>query len=379
MSGDVLRVLAVDDEKGMTTGIQRALSRITMQVPEVSVDVTLEVATAVTGEAAVEHIKANPVDILLLDYKLPGMNGLEVMQAVENVRPEMLTVIITAYASIETAIVATRKGAYDFLPKPFTPADLKHLIRRAATRIMLARETRRLEAEKKQVRFEFISVLGHELKAPIGAVAGYLYLMRDRSLGSELSAYEDAVRKSLTRLEQMRKLIVDLLDMTRLESGQKTRALEPVHLAGAARDAVELVAGEAEPMHIKVDVDVDGAAVIRADRGEIAMMLNNLLSNAVKYNRQNGSVFLSIRQNAGATVITVEDTGIGMSEEEQALLFREFSRIKNADTRNVLGSGLGLSILKRLAQLYNGEVSVKSSKGKGSTFTLVLRESGQST
>jgi two-component system sensor histidine kinase/response regulator len=370
---NTLKVLAVDDEKGMTMGIHRALDGLTINVPEVSAEVTLEVATAVTGEEAVEILKAQPVDILLLDYKLPGINGLEVLEAVGDICPDMLTVMITAYASIETAIVATKRGAYDFLPKPFTPADLKHTVRRAVIRIMLAREARRLEAEKKQVRFEFIRVLGHELKAPIGAVAGYLYLLRDKTLGNDVDAYGELVGRSLLRLEQMRKLIADLLDMTRLESGQKKRQLEVVNVGDAASDAIELIKGEADARGIRVLCQVDQGSQIQADRGEIDMILNNLLTNAVKYNKDNGEVDIKVVRGEGELVIRVADTGIGMTDDEQKLLFHEFSRIKNAETREVIGSGLGLSILQRLADLYSGEIDVTSEKGKGSVFTVTLR------
>jgi two-component system sensor histidine kinase/response regulator len=370
---NTLKVLAVDDEKGMTMGIHRALDGLTINVPEVSAEVTLEVATAVTGEEAVEILKGQPVDILLLDYKLPGINGLEVLEAVGDICPDMLTVMITAYASIETAIVATKRGAYDFLPKPFTPADLKHTVRRAVIRIMLAREARRLEAEKKQVRFEFIRVLGHELKAPIGAVAGYLYLLRDKTLGNDVDAYGELVGRSLLRLEQMRKLIADLLDMTRLESGQKKRQLEAVNVGDAASDAIELIKGEADARGIRVLCQVDQGSQIQADRGEIDMILNNLLTNAVKYNKDNGEVDIKVVRGEGELVIRVADTGIGMTDDEQKLLFHEFSRIKNAETREVIGSGLGLSILQRLADLYSGEIDVTSEKGKGSVFTVTLR------
>ncbi len=103
------------------------------------------------------------------------------------------------------------------------------------------------------------------------------------------------------------------------------------------------------------------------------MMFNNLVSNAVKYNRDGGQVNVTVAQTEEQLEISVSDTGIGMTPEDVEKLFGEFVRIKNDQTRNVLGSGLGLSILKRLAQLYNGEVSVESEAGKGSTFTVTLK------
>ena len=111
-----------------------------------------------------------------------------------------------------------------------------------------------------------------------------------------------------------------------------------------------------------------------ADRGEIEIILNNLVSNAVKYNRDGGRVDVTLAREGPAVTIRVADTGIGMTQEEAAKLFADFVRIKNAKTRNILGSGLGLSTVKKLAMLYHGDVRVESQPGVGSTFTVVLRE-----
>jgi signal transduction histidine kinase len=188
-----------------------------------------------------------------------------------------------------------------------------------------------------------------------------------------MTAYDAPVNRSLQRLEQMRKLIMDLLDMTRLESGQKRRELEPVNVTEAARSAIELMSTAAAQREITLALDSKEEITIHADRGEMDMMFNNLVSNAVKYNRDGGNVNVAVERVNGQLQIAVSDTGIGMTPEEVERLFGEFVRIKNEQTRNVLGSGLGLSILKRLAQLYDGDVTVESEEGKGSTFTVTLK------
>ncbi len=368
-----LRVLVVDDEEGMLAGIERSLRGFTVDVDDVGVRVAFEVAVAASGEEAVAAIRGCVPDILLLDYKLPGMNGLDVLREVADVSSQFLTIMITAYASIQTAVAATKQGTYDFLPKPFTPADLKHAVRKAAIRQVLARRARELQEQNRRARFEFIRVLGHELKAPLAAVSSYLYLLRDHTLGDSVAAYGSAVSRSLARLDQMRKLIVDLLDMTRLESGQKQRTIETVDLVAAVTDALDVVREEAGRRGIALRVEAPDHVPFHADRGEMDMVLNNLISNAVKYNRDGGSVTVTLEADAGGVRMRVTDTGIGMTAEEVARLFGEFVRIKNSQTRDVLGSGLGLSILKKLAQLYGGDVTVESTPGVGSTFSVLLR------
>lgn len=374
-----LRILGIDDEQGMRLGIERALEAFVIEIPDIREQVDFKVSLAETGEEAVKLIKENPPDILLLDYKLPGINGLEVLDQTAENNADMLTIMITAYASIETAVAATKQGAYDFLPKPFTPSDLKHTVRKAATRIMLARKARDLEAEKKRVRFEFIRVLGHELKAPLSSISSYLYIFRDHVLGDNVCEYDEMIERCFLRLDQMRKLIVDLLDMTRLESGQRNRNIAEIALRQSAADAIELVKGEAEKRNITIDLVCEENVGILGDRQELDMILNNLLSNAVKYNRVDGSVNVNIHRSADNIIIKVADTGLGMTDDEKKKLFGEFVRIRNSKTREILGSGLGLSILKRLAELYNGRIDVDSEPDKGSTFTVTLSDAEKRT
>jgi two-component system, sensor histidine kinase and response regulator len=369
---ETLKVLVVDDEPGIRLGVVRVLQGYRPRLPDVEGEVRFELDQADSGEAAVDKVAAAPPDLLLLDHKLPGMSGLDVLERVRVSAPDLLVVMITAYATIETAVSATKRGAHDFLAKPFTPDELKSTVYKAAKHLLLQREARRLAAEKRQVRFQFISVLAHELKAPLAAVEGYLQLLREGIVppGSEKSA--EILGRSVARIEGMRKLIGDILDLTRIESGQRSREIRPVDLVEVARRAVENVRPAAEPRGILIELHAAGAMLLPADVAELEIVLNNLLTNAVKYNRDGGRVDVTIEDSVTCVAITVADTGIGMAEEETAKLFGEFIRIKNAKTRNIPGSGLGLSIVKKLAALYGGDVVVSSQPEVGTSFTVTL-------
>ena len=369
---DTLKVLVTDDEMGMRLGVTRTLRDFSVRVPDVNEAVGFTVEQAESGEEALQKIDRSPPDILLLDHKMPGISGLEVLDRLAERETDMLTIMITAYASIETAVAATKRGAYDFLAKPFTPDELKSTIRKAAARLVLAKQARQLAEEKRRVRFEFIRVLGHELKAPLNAVAGYLEMLRSHQLGGDLAAYDELVARSLTRMDGMRKLIADLLDLTQIESGEKNRELAQVDLSAAAASAIEAVAAQAKARNIAVELHAPGPLVIAADAREIEIIFNNLLTNAIKYNRDGGRVDVCLRRDAGQAAIAVSDTGIGMSEEERQRLFGEFVRIRNEKTSHILGSGLGLSIVKKLALLYGGDVTVESKPDMGSTFRVTL-------
>ncbi len=368
-----IRVLVVDDEPGMRMAIERALRNFTVMLPDIEGEVCFEVDTAASGEEGIEKIRENKPRIILLDYKLPGMSGLDVLEQISNVKDEVLTIMITAYASLETAVTATKRGAYDFLAKPFTPDELKRVIRKAAGRLMLIQQAKRLAEEKRRVRFQFISVLAHELKAPIAAIEGYLRIMESHTAGDDIGAYDQIVDRSLIRLDGMRKLIIDLLDMTHIESGQKKRELVEINVLDIAKNSLEVALPEAEKREITVNLNRQEPISIWGDRGEIEIILNNLVSNSVKYNRDGGKVDINIDENDDGLTIVVADTGIGMTQEEADKLFNDFVRIKNQKTKNILGSGLGLSIVKKLAQLYQGDVVVTSEPDVGSTFTVTLK------
>lgn len=375
---NTLRVLAIDDEPGMRRGITKTLKRFSMVQRDLNMEIDFDVVEVATGNDALAALESEDFDLLLLDYKLPDINGIEILNYLREKRYDLLTIMMTAYASLEVAVSATKNGAFDFLAKPFSPDELKAVIRKATSNLMLRRHARKLAEEKKQVRFEFLSILAHELKAPLNAIQGYLDLMDSRILGDEIQKYDKMIKRSLTRISGMRKLIFDLLDLTRIESGQKKRELAQTDVVEAAFNALENMANMAAKRKVTLNLLPKEPVVMLADPGELEIIFNNLVSNAVKYNEENGQVDVDIVKNDDVVTITVSDTGIGMTKEQLAKLFKEFVRFKNAKTKNIEGSGLGLSILKRVALLYKGDVDVRSEAGKGTTFTLTLKDSKES-
>ena len=374
---EIFKVLIVDDEPGMRSGVSRVLNDFTVSLPDIKSEIKFQVIEAQSAEAGLEIIELQNPEILFLDNKLPGMSGLELLNIIAEKKIDILTVMITAYASLDTAVEATKNGAYDFLAKPFSPAEIKHMVRKACNRIVYKRQAKSLAEERKRVRFQFISVLAHELKSPLAAIQGYLNIVSDRVLGNELSVYDNVINRSLIRLDGMKKLIFDLLDMTRIESDQRRREFAQVNFCELAQKSIEASALIAKQQNIAINLDVRDDVVMQGDHTEIEIILNNLISNAVKYNKPDGKVDIKIAADDKKVVISVSDTGIGLKEDEIGKLFKDFVRIKNEQTRNILGSGLGLSTVKKLAQLYNGDISVKSEFTKGSCFTVELLKNSQ--
>lgn len=366
------KILVVDDEVGIRMGTRRILQNFKVDYPFMDEHIEFEVLEAATGEEALEIIDTQMPDIILLDNKLPGIQGIEVLEYVKRKMLDIVVVMITSYASLELAVKATRNGAYDFIPKPFTPQELRGSIENITKQLFLKRMTQKMNKEGKQIRFQFLSVLSHELKAPLNAIEGYLKIMKERQLGEAMISYDQMIDRSIERITGMRSLIMDLLDLTKIESGNPVQNLQKVDVVAIARTSIDTM----RPYAIQKDVDIHlntrEQVWISADGKELEIIFNNLLSNAVKYNKQGGRVDVFVKKEEKFLTIKVADSGIGLHEEDIANLFQDFFRVKNSKTRNITGSGLGLSIIKKIIEMYHGEISVDSVPDQGSTFTIQL-------
>jgi len=371
------KILIIDDEQGIRDGTRRILQNFRVDYPFMDEQIDFQVLEAGTGAEGIELIDKEQPEILLLDNKLPDIQGVEVLEYVKSKQYDIVVVMITSYASLELAVKATRDGAFDFIPKPFTPQEIRASVENITKQIFLKRMTQTLNSTGKQIRFQFLSVLSHELKAPLNAVDGYLKMMKERQFGNNLEAYEQMIDRSMERIKGMRNLILDLLDLTKIESGKPTQKLQEVDV----RKIVQLAIDTIRPYAIQKDVDIylnnREAVIMNADPGEIEIIMNNLISNAVKYNKTGGRVDVFLQRLPETLTITVSDTGIGMSEEDKNRIFEDFVRIKNQQTRNITGSGLGLAIVRKIVDMYQGSIEVNSVPEQGSSFIISLPVPGK--
>lgn len=367
-----LKILIVDDEPGIRSGVVRILHNFRVDYPFMEEAYDFKVLEASSGEEGIEIIENNHPDIVLLDNKLPGIQGIDVLEYIKKRQLHMIVVMITSYASLELAVKATNDGAFDFIPKPFTPQELKSSIENITKKVFLKKMTTQLHNAGKQIRFQFLSVLSHELKAPLYAIDGYLGMIKERQLGDTLEDYDEVVERSLERIRGMRNLILDLLDFTKVQSVNDKKEMKKVNLVEVARNAIETMQPYAIQRDVTVTLHAPEQMVICSDTNELEIVFNNLISNAIKYNVDHGQVDCSLSLLENQIEIIVKDTGIGMTEEEMSILFQDFVRIKNKKTKHITGSGLGLSIIKKLVESYQGTIEVTSLPDQGSTFKVTL-------
>jgi two-component system sensor histidine kinase/response regulator len=332
-----------------------------------------KVETFGNGHQGIERLKQVRPPLLVVDIKMPELDGFEVIKIVRKVDPEIVIVVITGYATIETAVDAMKMGAYDFLPKPFTPNELRLIIDRGIERWRLAREAQILRWQKEEVERKFVTLVSHQLKAPLGAVKQYLdvllYQSRDQLPGEAV----EWISRSQVRIKEMLGLIQDWLMLARLDHD----ALCDPGASSNVSDIVSSVVQEyrllpsAANLRLNVEVPPEPAEV-RGDAVSLRMLVGNLVSNAVKYNRPGGSVTARIFKNNGWMTLEVRDTGLGIPQDFRSHLFEEFYRARTPETRSIPGTGLGLVICKKIVDELGGSIEVDSKEGEFSVFVVNL-------
>jgi len=482
------KVLVVDDEKGIRTGVQRLLETE-----------GYEVDIAENGTEGIKLGTTKDYDLAVIDLKMPDVEGIEVLKNIKQKFPNTVCFIATAYASYDTAIEATKLGAQSYIPKPFTPEELISELKNGYQKRQLLLEEEKWKREREErllevafektrlntiinsitdgvlvvnkeglavlfnpavfrfleldevkveeyildklrpeflelinkfllsdskekrsytiqlelkpnreffieataspvfhpsdnlagvvfvfkditelkrielIKSQFVSMVSHELKAPIAAVYGFLKLISDENIKLKEEQKKDYINRSMIRLDGLLKIVNDLLDISRMEMKTVKREIKKVCITEIINSVLELFQIDIQKKSIQVEFDYQSNGFcINADVDEITRLYTNIISNAIKYNRQEGSIIIKIYHSGNFVVTEIKDSGIGMKEEEKKKLFSEFFRAKNEFTKNISGTGLGLSIVKRIVDSYSGKIEVESEYEVGTTFRIYL-------
>ncbi|MBU2550665.1 MAG: response regulator [Proteobacteria bacterium] len=483
------RVLIVDDERDIRDGSERILGRVGYAVVK-----------AGQGREALAHMASEPADVVLLDLKMPGLDGMEVLDLIKGQYPETLVIIVTGFATIETAIEAMRRGAYDFITKPFRPDQLRLVVGRAVEHIRLREERDRLSAERdaglwaitteksrlktvidsiipgliiteldkrvvmcnpslnqmmgfgpegiagtslddheplrpvgemadellaglpvmereltrefvlagdrpryiratlngvldkngnllglvavlrdithiKELEREksaFVAMLTHELRSPIGAVDTQLHVILKGLAGDLTEKQQDMLGRIKKRLGGVLTMINDLLDLSKIEARQLVQEKELTDLGPIVEEVVDLLRAQAEEKGLVFETDLSPLPPIMADPAAIKDMVVNLVANAVRYTPEGGRIRVQTESDKEGVTLTVADTGLGIPKDYHDKIFDRFFRVKDARTRNVTGTGLGLPIVKAIVEDHQGRVWLESEPDRGSTFFVRL-------
>jgi len=339
-------VLIVDDEEAIRDSCRQALSKS-----------GYECHIAIDGIEGLHLANQVDPDVILLDLMMPGID----------------CIVITGYATIESAVDAMKRGAFDFLPKPFTPEELRLIVARGLEQRRLLRETAALREEKERMKQYFITIVAHELRSPLLLVKQYLDLI----VGGKMGSIDDTAREMLQgahgTLKGLLNIIADWLELSRINAGDIAGGLEETDVWPILAAVIEDMRPFADEKGVTLRLDPPPERTkIRAHAESLTVVFKNLVSNAIKYNRPKGSVVLEGRATNGSLRVDVRDTGMGIPDEEIPFIFEDFFRVKSSKTAEIPGTGLGLSIVKKIVEGHHGSVEVASKQDEGTAFSVYL-------
>jgi signal transduction histidine kinase len=418
------RVLIVDDEESVTITMAAILEMDGYSV-----------ATALRGADALEQIEAEEFDLVLTDLRLDDFDGMDVLAAARRRSPETVGIVLTGYASLDSAVKALREGAYDYMLKPADVEELRATVARGVERRKLGQQLRArvadLEAanrtiselneslqdriaqatqslqerveeldaarselqssyeklqELDKLKSQFLSIASHELKTPITAMSGFVQIAVrriKRRLDAGRPSETDWKKEEETLLEQLEvvqrqttklaRLVDELLDVSRIESGRLELRVADIDLPELVAEVMRRHQLMATKHELRLQYDPGHRLGVRGDRDHLEQVLNNLIGNAMKYSPDGGAIDVRVTRAGEQEVeFAVADHGIGIRPAELARVFGLFYRSPDRLARDVGGMGLGLYITKEIVDRHNGRIWAESEVGKGTTFHVAL-------
>jgi len=355
------RIVVIDDDYAIRLSCSQALTKT-----------GYDVTTFADGASGVRGVMEINPELVVVDLKMAGISGFDVIERVHEFDPNIVIVVITGYATINTAVDAMKAGAYDFLAKPFKPDELRIIVARGLERRRLLLEAKRAEMERVLMKRRFVTFVSHQLKTPLVAVHQYLDVLV-RTEDQPAARRSQWLERCLERTREMQAIIDDWLMLAKIEKGSLARETVVVELKSIVSSVVEGCRVAAEKAGVTLCLDMPQAEYrVNGDRTCFSVLFENLVSNAIKYNKPGGNVTVRGVWTRNEVTISVADTGIGVSDDDLPFLFDEFFRGRNRDAAKTSGTGLGLAICKRIVTEMGGSIEVESKAGAGSTFRVRL-------
>jgi two-component system sensor histidine kinase/response regulator len=355
-------VLIIDDEAAIRDGCRQALEKSGYQV-----------LTAECGEEGLRLAREKTPAIAFIDLKMPGMSGLEITASLAREVPDVVPVIITGFASIPSAVEAIQKGAYDYIPKPFSADQLRLIARRALDHHSLKVETNQLRADKERMEKNFITFVSHEMRSPLVVIRQYLEALRTMAADGLAPEAEEVLNRCRSRVQDLETMIERWLDISRIEEGSFVRMKQRVDLPQVIEQSVEEMACLCGEKRIILETDVDQEFPdFIGDKESLVRVFCNLIGNAIKYTPGGGRIRITARKDKVEehhVTVLISDTGSGIPPEKLPFVFEPFFRVRGKEEPE-RGSGLGLTFCKKIMGAHNGEIGATSKEGRGTTFFL---------
>jgi|SaaInl8_200m_RNA_FD_contig_101_87694_length_1521_multi_3_in_0_out_0_1 two-component system, NtrC family, sensor kinase len=367
-----IRLLLVDDENEFRKTIAKRMKRRGI-IPE----------QAESGNAALSILKEKKIDVAVLDMKMPGMDGIEVLQHIKKDYPHTEVIFLTGHVTTQDGVEGIKKGAFDYLSKPVEFEHLVGKIKQAYDKILRDQEKKRdaefrRKMEQQMIATERLASLGtlaagvaHEINNPLAIMneaAGWMQLILNKDEMADMPRrqdFEKALSKIKMSVDRARKITHQLLGVVR----KNDSTYSELDIKELLEESTQLVHGEAKSKNIKIINEIDPyLEKIWCDPYQLRQVLINLITNAVHATGDSGQVVISLKDIGKQAAIVVSDTGEGIPKENQKKIFEPFFSTKSPGK----GTGLGLFVTRGIIEKLGGTIELTSHLGKGTKFCIKL-------
>jgi signal transduction histidine kinase len=343
--------------------------------------------TAINGKDGLLKLSQKEYHLVITDLNMPVMDGQETLKRIKKKYPQTEVIVVTGFATIETAISAMKEGAFDYITKPVSFEHVKIILNRCRNHIKARNENEELKNLNTQLKHvneikdKFITITNHELRTPLAVLKGYFELV-DLSIEDKTEELKDYLGIISSTLIEMIDLVERMHHLSEAENTVSKVEIKEFNLNETLIAVTNEMKILFEKREILFEAYTDPKGVfIKADPGSIHKAIRELLQNALKFTEKGGKVLLRVKKEVTdkKVYISVEDTGIGIPADKQSYIFEPFYEVQDVMHHSTSqtdfmggGIGVGLSLVREIIQSCNGKVEVHSTEGKGSVFTIIL-------
>jgi signal transduction histidine kinase len=354
-------ILIIDDEEALRDGCRQVLEKCGYAV-----------LTAEQGIEGINLAREHVPDMAFVDLKMPNISGMEIIEILSRDIPDIVLVMITGFATIVSAVEAMQKGAYDYLPKPFNPDQLRALTKRGLDHRNLKIETRKLREEKDQMEKNFITFVSHEMRSPLVVIRQYIEALNEIAGDRFDKDVREIIERCRKRIQSLEEMVEHWLDISRIENGTLAQQKVSLSLASIISRSVEEMTPICRKRGISLETNIPKKLPqITGDAESLVRVFTNIIGNATKYTPGGGKITVSAQHDEYYTTASIADTGMGISPDKLSLIFEPFFRCGGKNEKHS-GSGLGLTFCKKIMESHKGCIAVSSKEGEGTTFVLTF-------
>jgi len=354
-------ILIIDDEEALRDGCSQVLEKAGYAV-----------LTAEQGIEGIKLAREHLPDMAFIDLKMPNISGMEIIEILSRDIPDIVLVMITGFATIVSAVEAMQKGAYDYLPKPFNPDQLRALARRGLEHRNLKIETKRLRVEKDLMERNFITFVSHEMRSPLVVIRQYIEALNEIAGDRFDKDVKEIIERCRKRIQNLEELVEHWLDISRIEDGTFAQQKVSLSVDSIISRSVEEMIPVCRKRGIFLETNIpQKLPQITGDAESLVRVFTNIIGNATKYTPEGGKITVTCQHDEFYIKVSIADMGTGIPPDKLPLIFDPFFRCGGKNEKHS-GSGLGLTFCKKIMESHKGCIAVSSKEGEGTTFVLTF-------